>query len=82
LFRGNAFTLKPGSKLIVIESVIPDGNTPHPGKFMDINMLAMTGGKERTEQEFAALFSKAGLKLSKVIYTHSPMFSIIEVTRE
>lgn len=42
--------MKPSGKLLVIESVIPEGNTPHPGKFMDINMLAMTGGKERTEK--------------------------------
>lgn len=73
--------MKADSKLLVIESVIPAGNTPHPGKFLDINMLAMTGGKERTEQEYAALFSKAGLKLSKIIATQSPMFNIIEVVK-
>jgi hypothetical protein len=73
--------MKADSKLIVIESVIPAGNTPHHGKLLDINMLVMTGGKERTEQEFAALFSRAGLKLSKIIPTHSPMFSIVEVVK-
>lgn len=74
--------MKPGSKLLVLDAVIPEGNEPHPGKFMDINMLAMTGGRERTEREFAALFAKAGLKLSRVIPTHSPMFSIVEVVKE
>jgi hypothetical protein len=73
--------MRADSKLIVIESVIPAGNTPHHGKFLDINMLVVTGGKERTEQEFAALFSKAGLKLSKVIPTHSLMFTIVEVVK-
>jgi len=73
--------MKPGSKLLVIESVIPEEDTPHPGKYMDINMLAMTGGMERTEDEFASLFQKAGLKLSRVIHTHSPLFSIIEATK-
>ena len=78
----NCYTaMKPGSKILVIESVIPEGNTPHPGKFMDINMLAMTGGKERTEKEFGALFSKAGLKLSKVYHTNAPNFSIVEVVK-
>lgn len=71
----------PVSKLLIIESVIPEGNEPHPGKFMDINMLAMTGGKERTQTEFASLLAKAGLKLSRVIPTHSPMFSIVEVVK-
>jgi hypothetical protein len=73
--------MKSGSRLLVIESVIPEGNTPHPGKLMDINMLAMTGGKERTEKEFAALFEKAGLQLSGVIHTHSTLFSIVEAIR-
>jgi ubiquinone/menaquinone biosynthesis C-methylase UbiE len=73
--------MKPGSKLLVIESVLPEEDTAHPGKYMDINMLAMTGGMERTEKEFADLFQKAGLKLSRVIHTHSPLFSIIEATR-
>ena len=73
--------MKHGSKLLVIDAVIPEGNEPHPGKFMDINMLAMTGGRERTEKEFASLFARAGLKLSRVIPTHSPMFSIVEVIK-
>ncbi|WP_026770444.1 methyltransferase [Asinibacterium sp. OR53] len=74
--------MKAGSKLLVLDSVIPEGNEPHPGKFMDINMLAMTGGRERTEKEFASLFSNAGLKLARVIPTHSPMFSIVEAIKE
>ena len=74
--------MKPGCKLLVIEAVIPEGNVPHPGKFMDINMLAMTGGRERTEKEFSILFANAGLKLSKIIPTQSPMFSIVEVIKD
>jgi hypothetical protein len=49
---------------------------------MDINMLAMTGGRERTEKEFVALFEKAGLKPFGITHTHSPMFSIIEAAKE
>jgi hypothetical protein len=49
-----------------------------PGKFMDINLLAMTGGRVRTEKEFADLFAGADLQLTKVIHTHSPLFSIVE----
>lgn len=74
--------MKPSSKLLVLDAVIPEGNEPHPGKFMDINMLAMTGGRERTEKEFAQLFAQAGLTLSRIIPTHSPMFSIIEVIKK
>lgn len=74
--------MKPGSKLLVLDAVIPEGNEPHPGKFMDINMMAMTGGRERTEKEFASLFGDAGLKLSRVIHTHTPLFSIVEAIKE
>ena len=82
ILKNCSHAMKPTSKLLVIEAVIPEGNVPHPGKFMDINMLAMTGGKERTEKEFKELFAKAGLELSKVVHTHSPMFSIIEVVKK
>jgi len=73
--------MPPEGKLLIIESVIPDGNTPHPGKFIDVNMLAMTGGKERTEKEWKNLIEKAGLKIVNVIATHSPTVSIIETEK-
>jgi hypothetical protein len=49
---------------------------------MDINMLAMTGGRERTEKEFADIFDRAGLRLTQVVPTHSPLFSIVEGVRK
>jgi len=69
------------SKLLILESVIPVANIPHPGKFIDINMLVMTGGKERTEKEFAMLLQQAGLKLTQIIHTTSPMISIVEAVK-
>jgi hypothetical protein len=74
--------MKSGSKLLLLESVIPGANQPHPGKFMDINMLTMTGGRERTAEEYRIIIEKAGLKLSQIIYTNSPMFSIVEIIKE
>ena len=69
------------SKVLIIEAVIPGANLPHPGKFLDLNMLAMTGGKERTEREFTELLEQSGLKVTQVIPTHTPMFSIIEAVK-
>ena len=69
------------STLLIFDAVIPGANLPHPGKFLDLNMLAMTGGKERTEEEFAALLEQSRLKLTQVIPTHTPMFSIIEAAK-
>lgn len=55
------------SKLLIIEGVVPAGNVPSPTKMMDIGMLVMTGGRERTEAEHRALLTKAGLRLRRII---------------
>ena len=43
----------------------------------DLNMLVMTGGRERTVKEFEALFTRAGFKMTRVVPTKSP-FSLLE----
>jgi hypothetical protein len=64
-------------KLLLVEMVIPAGNDFHPSKFLDLNMLTFTGGMERTAEEYAALFGKAGFDLTRVVPTGSPV-SVIE----
>ena len=65
------------SRLIVVDAVVPETDVPDFSKFFDLNMLVMTGGKERTEAEFRQLFQSAGFKLLRVIKTDLPT-SIIE----
>jgi len=72
--------LPENGKLILVEAVVPAGNEPHFSKFIDLNMLVMTGGRERTEEEFRALYDEAGFSLTKVVPTESP-FSVIEGVR-
>jgi hypothetical protein len=67
------------SRLLVIDSVIPPGNGPDYVKLLDIEMLTI-GGRERTKADFAAIFRAAGLKLTRVIPTRSPL-SIVEGVR-
>jgi len=67
-------------KVILLETVVPPGHAPHMSKFLDIEMLAFPGGKERTEAEYATLFGWAGFKLTRVVPTKSP-FSVIEAVR-
>jgi len=69
--------MQPNGKLILVDSVVPESDEPHFSKFIDLNMLVMTGGKERTEKEFAQLLAAAGFKLIRVIPTDLPT-SIIE----
>jgi hypothetical protein len=69
--------LPEDGKLIPVEAVVPAGNEPHFSKFIDLNMLVMTGGRERTEEEFRALYEASGFRLTRVVATESP-FSVIE----
>jgi hypothetical protein len=65
--------MSQASRLLIIEQVLPEGNTFHPGKMLDINMLVQTPGQERTEPEYRALLEKAGFRLTCVIPTNSPV---------
>jgi predicted O-methyltransferase YrrM len=69
--------IRPNGRLLVVEAVIPPGNAPSPGKFLDVNMLVMTGGRERTEAEFRALYKAGGFELTKIVPVH-PSASIVE----
>jgi SAM-dependent methyltransferase len=64
-------------RLVVIEMVVPEKVEPGLVPLMDLNMLVMTGGLERTEREYADLFAKAGFRLARVVPTASP-FSVLE----
>jgi hypothetical protein len=64
-------------KLILVEAVVPPGSEPDFSKFIDLNMLVMTGGRERTEEEFRQLYEASGFRLTRVVPTESP-FSVIE----
>ena len=72
--------LAPGGKLLLVEMVVPADNRPSPAQAMDINMLVLLGGRERTEEEYRRLLGDAGFRLERVIPTHSP-FGVIEATR-
>lgn len=64
-------------KLLVVESVIPPGNEPFGGKLLDLVMLLVPGGKERTAEEYAELFESAGFALSRIVSTAGEI-SVIE----
>jgi O-methyltransferase domain len=69
--------MKRTGRLLIVEMVLPTGDTPHPGKMFDIIMLAIPGGQERTEPEYRELLDKAGFRLQRVVPTESAV-SIVE----
>lgn len=73
----------PDSRLLVVEMTLPDGPAgaaPSPVPLMDMNMLVMLGGRERTASEFAALLARCGYRVERVVPTPGP-FSVIEARR-
>lgn len=74
-------TMNAGGIVLLVEMVIPPPGVAHFGKLLDLEMLVVTeNGKERTEPEFAALLSQAGLKLTRLVPTMSPV-CIIEAKK-
>jgi ubiquinone/menaquinone biosynthesis C-methylase UbiE len=69
--------IDPSGRLIVVEIVLPPMNEPHIGPLIDLNMMVMTGGAERTEVEYRELLAKSGFRMDRVTATRSP-FSVIE----
>jgi hypothetical protein len=69
--------MEPGAKVLIVETVVPEGDGPHYSKLLDLEMLASPGGAERTAEEYASLLARAGLRLTRITPTRSP-FSIIE----
>jgi len=71
------------AKLLVVETVLPDesawaaGKGEHFSNHLDINMLVLTGGRERTSDEFASLLADSGWRLSRLIPTPGP-YTILE----
>ena len=58
-----------GGRVLIVEHVIPEEGGPHIAKFMDINMLVNTTGRERTRSEFEQLLASAGLQLRQLVAT-------------
>jgi hypothetical protein len=71
---------KPGARVLIIEMVLPERVSPSPVFLMDLNMLVMLDGRERTQKEFEALLASAGLRFERVIPSRG-LFSIIEASR-
>ena len=68
-------------KLLLLEPVIPSGNDPHMSKITDMQMLVITGGRERTREEFEKLLSENGFRMTALLPTKS-FVSLVEAIPE
>jgi O-methyltransferase domain/Dimerisation domain len=79
VLKNCARAMRGNGKVLLLEMVLSPGNEPHFGKWVDLEMLVMAGGHERTEAEFADLLAKGGLRLARVVRTKAPICVIESV---
>jgi O-methyltransferase/methyltransferase family protein len=69
--------MEPGGRIALIELVVGEHTDPGVSALMDLNMLACTGGRERSLAEYDSLLAQAGLRRAAVLTQDSPQ-SVIE----
>ena len=72
--------MKPDGKLLIVEMVLPEGDASHMGKMLDMMMMLVPGGEERTAAEYAELLEPNGFRVTRVVPTASPV-SVVEAVR-
>ncbi|HKS27411.1 MAG TPA: methyltransferase [Pyrinomonadaceae bacterium] len=77
ILRNINSVLRPDGRVLIVETIVPEGNEPHYSKLLDLEMLTSPGGVERTAEEYRELLASAGLRLNRIVPTKTP-FSIIE----
>jgi len=77
ILRNCRKAMTENSKLLLVDMIVPDAASASFSKLLDLNMLVMNGGRERTKAEFCALLKAADYKLTRIIPTMAPQ-SVIE----
>ncbi|HEV8210272.1 MAG TPA: methyltransferase [Vicinamibacterales bacterium] len=80
ILRNCAASIAPRGRVAIVEMVIPDDGAATAAQLMDVNMLAILPGRERTQAEYSALLADAGLRFERLVETHSP-FQILLGTK-
>lgn len=77
ILTGIRKAMSPHARLLIMEFVLPEGDKQHVGKLIDLWLMLLIGGRERTGSQYAELLSKAGLRLERVVPTAATI-SIVE----
>jgi hypothetical protein len=73
ILRSIRAAIRPGGRVAIIENLLPETPEPHAGYLMDLNMMVMTGGRERSAREYQELLERTGFRLESVTATATPM---------
>ena len=66
------------ARLLVLEATLPSDAEGGPGRWLDLQVMMLCGGRERTIEQYAELLAAAGLRLSRTIPTSHPAMTVIE----
>jgi hypothetical protein len=70
--------MRPDARVLVLEKPVPVDDTPGPGRWLDLHVMLLTGGAERTLEEYSALFARADLRHARTLPTPHPAVEVIE----
>lgn len=78
IFRNSRKALAGGGRLLVVEMLVPTDGAPHASRWSDLGMMVLTGGRERSVDEFGQLLAAAGYRIRNVLPVPGSAFSVIE----
>jgi hypothetical protein len=78
ILRNVRRAMRPDARVLVLEAPLPSDATPTPGRWLDLQVMLLCGGRERTAEEYAALFAQAGLQHARTIPTQHPAMTVVE----
>jgi hypothetical protein len=70
----------PHARLLVVESIVEPGNGPSFAKLLDLTMLVIPGGQERTESQWRSLLARGGFELVRIVPTSADV-SVLEAVK-
>ena len=80
ILRNCRQAMAENGKVLLVEMLLPLEGAVSPQSLMDLNMLVISGGRERTEPEYREILATAGLRITRIVPTISP-YSVIEAVR-
>ncbi|GAA1226040.1 methyltransferase [Kitasatospora nipponensis] len=78
ILRNCRSAMGPEGRLLIIDTVVPTGNEPAPGKLIDLTMMVLSTGQERTAAQFEAVLREAGFELTRILPMHGSPSSVVE----
>src|SRR5262249_28254755 len=70
--------MRPQGRVLVLEAPLPSDDSPGPGRWLDLQVMLLCGGRERTGEGYAGLVREAGLRLALTLPTAPPAMTVVE----